>query len=179
MGWNKKKEGEGTCIAPSEKTIKVIEPKARVSFNPLADSLVTLASVDLCSIVQLPQSDHKKVSPRTLEVTFVATHPTITEYRGIVSRMRRNLKVESDTEARSKKGRRRTRKDANMTALMLLDKDLFESYGNAYSSMRDREDKDKDEDPPARSDQGSQPKSSGKSAQAEESIFEAADAEMP
>nr|GEV83180.1 retrovirus-related Pol polyprotein from transposon TNT 1-94 [Tanacetum cinerariifolium] len=35
-----------------------------------------------------------------------------------------------------------------------LDKDLFESYGKVYSSKRDREDKDKDEDPLAGSDQG-------------------------
>ncbi|GKD71259.1 hypothetical protein Tco_1325349 [Tanacetum coccineum] len=35
-----------------------------------------------------------------------------------------------------------------------LDKDLFESYGKAYSLIRDCEDKDKDEDPPAGSDQG-------------------------
>ncbi|GJX49462.1 hypothetical protein Tco_0276307 [Tanacetum coccineum] len=34
-----------------------------------------------------------------------------------------------------------------------LDKDLFESYGKAYSLKRDCEDKDKYEDPPARSDQ--------------------------
>ncbi|GJU26930.1 hypothetical protein Tco_1165551 [Tanacetum coccineum] len=93
----------------------------------------------------------------------------------------------------------------------ILDKDLFESYGNVYSLKRDREDKDKDkdEDPPAGSDQGlkkqktskdvepsrgskskesnsssskgtkSQPKSSRKSAQAEELVFEAADTEMP
>ncbi|GJY79279.1 hypothetical protein Tco_0485080 [Tanacetum coccineum] len=83
-----------------------------------------------------------------------------------------------------------------------LYKDLYESYGKAYSLKRDCEDKDKDEDPPARSDQRlkrqktrkeaepstgpkskesksssskgtkSQPKSSGKSAQAEESVFE-------
>ncbi|GJU40936.1 hypothetical protein Tco_1193893 [Tanacetum coccineum] len=89
-----------------------------------------------------------------------------------------------------------------------LGKDLFESYGKAYSLKRDREDKDKDEDPPTGSDQGlkrrktskdvepskgskskesksssskgtkSQPKSSGKSSQAEESVFETADTEM-
>ncbi|GJV28855.1 hypothetical protein Tco_1385303 [Tanacetum coccineum] len=35
-----------------------------------------------------------------------------------------------------------------------LDKDLFEAYGKSYSLKRDREDKDKDEDPPAESDQG-------------------------
>ncbi|GKF09368.1 hypothetical protein Tco_0043592 [Tanacetum coccineum] len=35
-----------------------------------------------------------------------------------------------------------------------LDKDLFSSYGNVYSLKRDREDKDKDEDPFARSDRG-------------------------
>ncbi|GJZ43361.1 hypothetical protein Tco_0590616 [Tanacetum coccineum] len=90
-----------------------------------------------------------------------------------------------------------------------LDKDLFESYGKVYSLKRDREDKDKDEDPPTGSDQGlkkrktrknakpsrgskskeskssiskgskSQPKSSGKSAQAEEPVFETTDTEMP
>ncbi|GJZ73824.1 hypothetical protein Tco_0637970 [Tanacetum coccineum] len=89
-----------------------------------------------------------------------------------------------------------------------LDKDLFESYGKSYSLKRDCEDKDKDEDPPAGSDQGlkrrktsknaepskgskskesksisskgtkSQPKSFGKSAQAEESVFETVDTEM-
>ncbi|GJZ34177.1 hypothetical protein Tco_0579613 [Tanacetum coccineum] len=83
-----------------------------------------------------------------------------------------------------------------------LDKDLFESYGKAYSVKRDRKDKDKDVDPSTGSDQGmkrrktskevesskgskskdskstssskgttrSRPKSSGKSAQAEEPI---------
>ncbi|GJV40481.1 hypothetical protein Tco_1418921 [Tanacetum coccineum] len=79
-----------------------------------------------------------------------------------------------------------------------LDKDLFDSYGKAYSLKRIREDKDNDEDPPAGPDQGlkkmntskdveppkgpkskgsnsssskgnkSQPKSSGKSVQAKE-----------
>ncbi|GKB49502.1 hypothetical protein Tco_0900255, partial [Tanacetum coccineum] len=82
-----------------------------------------------------------------------------------------------------------------------LDKDLFESYGNTYSLKRDCDDKDQDEDL-AGSDQGlkkrktskdaeppkgfkskdstsnsskdtkSQPKSSGKSVQAEEPVFE-------
>ncbi|GKB32396.1 hypothetical protein Tco_0871797 [Tanacetum coccineum] len=90
-----------------------------------------------------------------------------------------------------------------------LDKDLFESYGKAYSLKRDREDKDKDEDPLAGSDQRlkkwkmskdvepskgsklkesksssskgtkSQSKSYGKSAQAEESMFETADTKIP
>ncbi|GJY67439.1 hypothetical protein Tco_0469677 [Tanacetum coccineum] len=90
-----------------------------------------------------------------------------------------------------------------------LDKDLFSSYGKSYSLKRDHEE-DKDEDPPAGSDQrlkkrktskdadsskGSKskesrssrsskcttpkPKSSGKSTQAEEPLFEAADTEMP
>ncbi|GKC43805.1 hypothetical protein Tco_1061527 [Tanacetum coccineum] len=91
----------------------------------------------------------------------------------------------------------------------MLDKDLFESYGKSYSLKRDHEDKDKDEDPPAGSDKWlkrkktrkdvkpskgskskelktssskgtkSQTKSSSKSAQAEESVFESADTEMP
>nr|GEW57544.1 hypothetical protein [Tanacetum cinerariifolium] len=90
-----------------------------------------------------------------------------------------------------------------------LNKDLFESYGKAYSLKIDRKNKDKDEDPPAGSDQGlkrrktskdvepskgskskesksgsskgtkSQPKSSGKSVQAEESVFKTEDIEMP
>ncbi|GJQ96097.1 hypothetical protein Tco_0007236 [Tanacetum coccineum] len=89
-----------------------------------------------------------------------------------------------------------------------LDKDLFDSYGKAYSLKRGREDKDKDEDPPTGSDQGlkkrktskddeppkgskskesksslskgtkSQPKSSGKSVQADEPMFETANTEM-
>ncbi|GJR12443.1 hypothetical protein Tco_0795095 [Tanacetum coccineum] len=83
-----------------------------------------------------------------------------------------------------------------------------DSYGKTYSLKRDCEDKDKDEDPPAGSDQGlkkrktrkdaepsrgfkstesksssskgskSQSKSFGKSAQAEEPMFEIADTEM-
>ncbi|GJT91665.1 hypothetical protein Tco_1080510 [Tanacetum coccineum] len=90
-----------------------------------------------------------------------------------------------------------------------LDKDLYESYGKSYSLKRVHEDKDKDEDPPAGSDQwlkqrktskdaepskgfklkesksslskGTkyQSKSSGKSTQAEESVFEIADTDMP
>ncbi|GKD93638.1 hypothetical protein Tco_1373475, partial [Tanacetum coccineum] len=82
-----------------------------------------------------------------------------------------------------------------------LDKDLFSSYGKAYSLKRDREGEHKDEDPSAGSDRGlkkwkkskdvepprsskskdslsssskgtkSQSKSSGKSAQAEEPEF--------
>ncbi|GKC44784.1 hypothetical protein Tco_1062506 [Tanacetum coccineum] len=35
-----------------------------------------------------------------------------------------------------------------------IDKDLFQSYGKAYSLKRGHEDKDKDEDPPVGSDQG-------------------------
>ncbi|GJZ08094.1 hypothetical protein Tco_0542377 [Tanacetum coccineum] len=65
-----------------------------------------------------------------------------------------------------------------------LDKDLFDSYGKSYSLKRSRDDKDKDEDPSAGSDQclskgtKSQPKSSGKSVQAEEPVFETVDTEM-
>ncbi|GJU39570.1 hypothetical protein Tco_1192527 [Tanacetum coccineum] len=90
-----------------------------------------------------------------------------------------------------------------------LNKDLFDSYGKAYSLKRGREDKDKNEDPPAGSYQGlkkrktskdaeppkgskskesksslskgtkSQPKTSGKFVQAEEPVFETTDTEMP
>ncbi|GJU83043.1 hypothetical protein Tco_1285408 [Tanacetum coccineum] len=89
-----------------------------------------------------------------------------------------------------------------------LDKDFFYSY-DVYSLKRGRKDKNKDEDPSAGSDRGlkkrklskdakpttgpkkkdstsgsskgtkSQPKSSGKSIQSEESVFEVADSDMP
>ncbi|GKC38882.1 hypothetical protein Tco_1051266, partial [Tanacetum coccineum] len=88
-----------------------------------------------------------------------------------------------------------------------LNKYLFSSYGNVYSLKRDREDEHKDKDAPARSNQGlkkrktskdveppkdsklkesksssskctkPQPKSSSKSTQAEEPVFEAVDTE--
>ncbi|GJU41295.1 hypothetical protein Tco_1194252 [Tanacetum coccineum] len=62
-----------------------------------------------------------------------------------------------------------------------LDKDLFDSYGKTYSLKKGHEDKDKDEDPPANQTKGSksQSKSSGKSAQVEEPVFETADTKMP
>ncbi|GKC84784.1 hypothetical protein Tco_1140501 [Tanacetum coccineum] len=86
---------------------------------------------------------------------------------------------------------------------------LLDKMQKTYSLKRDQEDKDKDEDPPAGSDQGlkrrktskddepskgskskesksssskgtkSQPKSSGKLVQEEELVFETADMEMP
>ncbi|GJY26838.1 hypothetical protein Tco_0401564 [Tanacetum coccineum] len=43
-----------------------------------------------------------------------------------------------------------------------LDKDLFDSYGKAYSLKRSSEDKDKDEDPPAGPDQGLKKKKTSK-----------------
>ncbi|GJV57497.1 hypothetical protein Tco_1458502 [Tanacetum coccineum] len=88
-----------------------------------------------------------------------------------------------------------------------LDKDFFFSY-DVYSLKRIQKDKDKDEDPSARSDRGlkkrklskdaepttgpkkkdstsgsskgtkSQPKSSGKSVQSEEPVFEVADSDI-
>ncbi|GJS69504.1 hypothetical protein Tco_0702345 [Tanacetum coccineum] len=48
------------------------------------------------------------------------------------------------------------------------DKYNLSSYGDVITLKRGRDDQDKDEDPSARSNRGSQPKSSGKSAQAEE-----------
>ncbi|GJX22815.1 hypothetical protein Tco_0227260 [Tanacetum coccineum] len=61
-----------------------------------------------------------------------------------------------------------------------IDKDIFESYGKAYSLKRDREDKDKDEDPPAGSDQGLKKRKTSKdSVQAKESVFKTTDTEMP
>ncbi|GJT21733.1 hypothetical protein Tco_0891670 [Tanacetum coccineum] len=46
-----------------------------------------------------------------------------------------------------------------------LDKDLFNTYGKAYSLKRDRDDKDKDEDPSAGSDRGMKRQKSGKEAE--------------
>ncbi|GJW21360.1 hypothetical protein Tco_0031982 [Tanacetum coccineum] len=90
-----------------------------------------------------------------------------------------------------------------------MERNLFSSHGNVYSLKRDRDNKDKDEDPFAGSDRGlkkrktskdaeppkgskskesktssskgtkSQLKSSGKSVQAEEPVFETVDTEMP
>ncbi|GJR19992.1 hypothetical protein Tco_0968519 [Tanacetum coccineum] len=56
-----------------------------------------------------------------------------------------------------------------------LEKDLFESYGNVYSLKRDREDKDKYEDPSAGSDQElkeAKDEQGCKSMRAEELVFE-------
>ncbi|GKA86923.1 hypothetical protein Tco_0808634 [Tanacetum coccineum] len=61
-----------------------------------------------------------------------------------------------------------------------LDKDLFESFRKAYSLKRDCEDKDKDEDPATGSDQGLKRRKTSKDyVQAEESVFEDVDTEMP
>ncbi|GKE32418.1 hypothetical protein Tco_1451740, partial [Tanacetum coccineum] len=46
-----------------------------------------------------------------------------------------------------------------------LDKDLFDSYGKAYSLKRSREDKDKDEDPLTRPDQGLKKRNTSKDAE--------------
>ncbi|GKA71744.1 hypothetical protein Tco_0777883, partial [Tanacetum coccineum] len=45
-----------------------------------------------------------------------------------------------------------------------LDKDLFDSYGKGYSLKRSHDDKDKDEDPPARPDQGLKKRKTSKDA---------------
>ncbi|GJV24703.1 hypothetical protein Tco_1377398 [Tanacetum coccineum] len=58
-----------------------------------------------------------------------------------------------------------------------LDKDLFSSYGKAYSLNRDREGKDKDEDPPAGSNQGLKKWKTSKDTE-QEPVFEIANTEM-
>ncbi|GKF91723.1 hypothetical protein Tco_0275424, partial [Tanacetum coccineum] len=62
-----------------------------------------------------------------------------------------------------------------------LDKDLFSLYGNVYSLKRDRGDKDKMKTLLLDQTEGtkSQPKSSRKSVQAEELVFEVVDTKMP
>nr|GEW20731.1 hypothetical protein [Tanacetum cinerariifolium] len=62
-----------------------------------------------------------------------------------------------------------------------LGKDLFESYGKVYSLKREREDKDKDEDPLAGSDQGLKKQKTSKDAEPsrEEPVFETSNTEIP
>ncbi|GJR76103.1 hypothetical protein Tco_0088468 [Tanacetum coccineum] len=63
-----------------------------------------------------------------------------------------------------------------------LEKNLFKSYGKVYSLKRDQEDKDKDEDPPAGSDQGLKKQKTSKDAEpsrAEQPVFETTDTKMP
>ncbi|GJT41905.1 hypothetical protein Tco_0941770 [Tanacetum coccineum] len=63
--------------------------------------------------------------------------------------------------------------------LSQLDKDLFATYGKAYSLKRNRDNKDKDEDPPARPDQGLNKRKSSKDDEPpREPVFETADIEM-
>ncbi|GJZ78430.1 hypothetical protein Tco_0643267 [Tanacetum coccineum] len=126
-------------------------------------------------------------------------------FRSYTAKFEKNDKDEKKRKDTSISLRNRTQRTLRWTGQSYkLDKDLFESYGKAYSLKRDRKDKDKDEDPSAGSDQGlkrrktrkdvepskdlktssskstkSQPKSSGKSAQAKESVFETVDTEMP
>nr|GEW08058.1 hypothetical protein [Tanacetum cinerariifolium] len=131
----------------------------------------------------------------------------IVEYIKYLQQQEDPLRQDSEKQIVSR--RSRTQRSLRCTVKSYkLDKDLFESYGKLYSLKRDQEDKDKDEDPPTRSDQGLKkrktskdaglsrgfkskesklssskgtkfhPKSSGKSAQAEEAVFEAADTEM-
>ncbi|GKC84998.1 hypothetical protein Tco_1140715, partial [Tanacetum coccineum] len=62
-----------------------------------------------------------------------------------------------------------------------LDKSLFSFYDKMYSLKRSREDKDKDEDPSARSDRGLKKRKTSKDAEPtkEEPEFKVADSDMP
>nr|GEV61537.1 hypothetical protein [Tanacetum cinerariifolium] len=62
-----------------------------------------------------------------------------------------------------------------------LDKTFFSTYGKVYLLKRNRKDKDKDEDPFARSDQGLNKRKTGKDAESakEEPEFEVVDSDMP
>nr|GEW16190.1 hypothetical protein [Tanacetum cinerariifolium] len=122
----------------------------------------------------------------------------------------KNILLDKIQKSKSYRGAQETKDLYNaLVKSYKLDKDLFESYGKVYSLKRDREDKDKDEDPLVGSDQGlkkqkiskdvepsrgskskeykssstkgskSHSKSSSKYAQAEELVFETANTEMP
>nr|GEZ10122.1 hypothetical protein [Tanacetum cinerariifolium] len=140
-----------------------------------------------------------------------SSQPQLT-YRAATSLIEFELKILLDKLEKSKSYRAAEQHRDLCDALVKsyqLDKDLFGSYGKGYSLKRGREDKDKDEDPQAGSDQGlkkrktskdaeppkgsmskesksssskgskSQSKSSGKFAQVEEPVFETADTKMP
>ncbi|GKB90646.1 hypothetical protein Tco_0962918, partial [Tanacetum coccineum] len=73
-----------------------------------------------------------------------------------------------------------TYKAATSLTKFELKKILLDKLEKTYSLKRGREDKDKDEDPPAGPDQGlKKRKTSKESAQAEELVFETADTETP
>ncbi|GJU05741.1 hypothetical protein Tco_1122171 [Tanacetum coccineum] len=151
-----------------------------------------------------PKSTKVKVNPEKSKVKSEAAAPSLTEFE---------LKKILLDKLEKSKLYRATEQNKNLYDTLVisyqLDKDLFYSYGKTYSLKRGREDEDKDEDPPAGSDQGlkkrktskdaepsrgskskesksssskgskPQSKSSSKSAQVEEPVFETADTEMP
>nr|GFA50931.1 hypothetical protein [Tanacetum cinerariifolium] len=162
-------------------------------------------------------SKHKEVGKEDAEMTD-ATHESASQeksYEQVIEDAYVTLTSTQKTEDKLEKSKsyraaeqHRDLYDALVKSYQ-VDKDLFDSYGKSYSLKRGREDKDKDEDPPAGSDQGlkkrktskdleqsrgsklkesksisskyfnSQSKSSGKSTQAEELVFETAEIEMP
>ncbi|GJT04793.1 hypothetical protein Tco_0839255 [Tanacetum coccineum] len=150
---------------------------------------------------QLPQILPKEVS----NFAPLVIEKLIKESRDEVTLAKVSSQPQSTYEAAS------TLIEFELKKILLLDKmekNFFYSY-DVYSLKRGRKDKDKDEDPSARSDRGlkkrklskdaepttgpkkkdstsgsskgtkSQPKSSGKSVQSEEPVFEVADSDMP
>ncbi|GJT98292.1 hypothetical protein Tco_1093810 [Tanacetum coccineum] len=149
---------------------------------------------------QLPQILPKEVSNFALSVI----EKLIKESRDEVTLEKVSSQPQSTYEAASTL----TEFELKKILLDKMEKNFFFSY-DVYSLKRSRKDKDKDEDPSAGSDRGlkkrklskdaepttgpkkkdstfgsskgtkSQPKSSGKSVQSEEPVFEVADSDMP
>ncbi|GJS62538.1 hypothetical protein Tco_0657322 [Tanacetum coccineum] len=110
---------------------------------------------------QLPQDLPKEVSDFATPVI----QSTITESLEMSSwlNLLLNHKLEKGKSYRAAK-QHRDLYDALVKSYQ-LENDLFDSYGKAYSLKRGLEDKDKDEDPPARSDRGTKRRKSRKEAE--------------
>ncbi|GJS39327.1 hypothetical protein Tco_0564370 [Tanacetum coccineum] len=152
---------------------------------------------------QLPQILHKEVSnfaPPVIEALIKESRDEVNLEKILIDKMEKSESYLAAPEHRDCYDSLKKSYD--------LDKDFFFSY-DVYSLKRSRKDKDKDEDPSAGSDRGlkkrklskdaepttglkkkdstsgsskgtkSQPKSSRKSVQSEEPVFEVADSNMP
>ncbi|GJX40891.1 hypothetical protein Tco_0255881 [Tanacetum coccineum] len=110
----------------------------------------------------------------------------VSEFATLVIQRTITESLENVVLAKSSSQPKSTYEAAESVTEFELKKILLDKMHKTYSLKRDREDKDKDEDPPAGSDQGLKKRKTSKelnhqkaSAQAKESVFETADTEMP
>ncbi|GKD39402.1 hypothetical protein Tco_1259609 [Tanacetum coccineum] len=205
---------ESSTQAPLLLTVPV---KAIPVTSNVATTTVPLTITPIISIPQLSTpTPIPTTDPTTSSIHVLPDFASLFGFDQRVSALEQELsqvkqKILSDKLEKSKSYRTAEQHKDLYDALVKsyqLNKDLFDSYGKAYSLKRVREDKDKDKDPPARSDQGlkkkktskddeppkssklkksksslskgakSQWKTSEKSVQAEEPMFETADTKM-